>query len=321
MDRAIKECEQGLAILDGLAHNAAVLRDEADLYNTLGAVYIGQGDYSQADQVYQRSTDLRQQAGDLPGLARSYNNLAAICWGRGDLAGVSDYLQRSLEINHQIGDNYGLAFGYNNLGAVNFMRGDADQALDNYRTALSLRQRIGDNYGVAQTCSNVGEAYLSLGQYDAAHRYLEQSASVFETIQSEGELPEVYCLLAEVELAREEIISSLAYAERARRIAVVAGNLEWRGRAERAMARGQARSGDVNKAVQSFEASTESLREAENQAELARSHYELGSLLAATPGREAPAREHLRQAVDLFDAAGSQEDAERARAALAQLEA
>lgn len=317
VEQAIEECEQGLAILAGLGRDITVLNIEAELYNTLGTIYADlQANYPEAARAYRRSTDLRRQAGDLPGLARSYNNLARTAWGQGDLGKTGDYVQRSLEISQRIGDNYTLALGYNNLGAVSYATGHVGQALDYYRAALSMRQRIGDSYGVAQTCHNMGEALVSLERYDEARSYLEQAATAFEAIQSESELPEVYCLLAEVELARENIASALDYAESARRIAVAIGNPEFRGIAERVLARGQAQAGDVAQARQSFAASIELLRASGNQIELARSNYEFGLLLAGQAGQEKQARDHLQQAADLFTAAGAEKEAAQARAAL-----
>ncbi|UCC65239.1 MAG: tetratricopeptide repeat protein, partial [Anaerolineae bacterium] len=321
MEMAIEECERGLAILSRLARDEAILRDEADLYKTLGAVYaFGQGNYSRAAEIYQRSTDMYRQAGDLPGLARSYSNLALTAWGLGDLAEAGDYLQRSLEISQQIGDNHTLALLHNNLGAVSYRAGNAEQALDEYRAALSLRQRIGDSHGVAQTCSNVGEALVSLERYEEARPYLEQAATAFEAIQSEGELPEVYWLLAKVELAQASVISALDYAGRAQRIAAATGNPEWQGIAERVLAQAWVQKGDLAQATLSFEASIASLGRSENQIELARSHYEFGLLLIEQVGQEKQARDHLRQAADLFAAAGAEKEAAQARAALDRLD-
>jgi len=321
VEQAIAECEQGLAILTGLARDAAVLSIEAELYNTLAIIHADlQANYSEAIRACQRSTDLRQQAGDLPGLASCHNNLARFAWIQGDLAGAGDYLQRSLEISRQTGDNNALAFVYNNLGVVSYWTGDVGQALDHYYAALSLRQRIGDNYGVAQTCYNIGEALLSLERYDEARRYLERSATAFEAIQSERELPEVYCLLAEAELARDDVPSALDYAGRARRIAKTIGNSELQGIAERFLARGRAQAGDVARAKRSFEASIELLHASGHQMELSRSHYWFGLWLARQAGQEKQARGHLQQAASLFAAAGAEKEVVQARSALDQLD-
>ena len=321
MEMAVEDCERGLAILSGLARDEAVLRDEADLYKTLGAVYaFGQGNYSRAAEIYQRSTDLYRQAGDLPGLARSYSNLAHTAWGLGDLSEAGDYLQRSLEISQQIGDNHTLALLHNNLGAVSYRAGNVEQALDEYHAALSLRQRIGDSHGVAQTCSNVGEALVSLERYEEARPYLEQAATAFEAIQSEGELPEVYWLLAKVELAQASVTSALDYARHAQRIAAAAGNPEWQGIAERVLAQAWVQEGDLAQARLSFEASIASLSRSENQIELARSHYEFGLLLIEQAGQEKQAGDHLQQAADLFAAASAEKEAAQVHAALDRLD-
>lgn len=318
MEQAVVDCERGLAILAELPRDEEHLRDEAELYNTLGAIYVGQGSYAAAAEAYQRSTNLREQAGDLPGLARSYNNLARTAWSQGDLEQAGDYLRRSVEISRQIGNNYVLAFGYNNLGVVSYTTGDAEQALEYYRQALSLRQRIGDSYGAAQTHTNMGEALVSLERYAEARRFLEQAASGFESLQNKSDLPDVYCLLARVELAQADTASALEHAGHARRIAASINNLEWQGIAERILARGYSSTGDVAQARRLFQSSIALLSQAENQVELAHSHYELGLMLVEQADRES-ARDHLEQAADLFASAGAEKEAEQARTRLIQL--
>ncbi|MBU0494567.1 MAG: tetratricopeptide repeat protein, partial [Chloroflexi bacterium] len=319
MEQAVEECERGLAVLALLPRDEARLRDEAELYNTLGAVYIGQGNYSRATDVYLRSTNLREQAGDLPGLARSYNNLASIAGVQGDMDKAGDHLRRSVEISQRIGNHYVLAFGYNNLGVVAYTTGDAEKALEYYQNALSLRQRIGDQYGAAQTLINMGEALVSLERYDVARGYLERAAAACEALQSKGDLPDVYCLLARVELARADVASALEYAGRARDVAAAIGNPEWQGIAERILAEGYQCQGDVEQAGQSFEASIAVLEQAENQAELARSHYEYGLMLTDRSGEGEMSRVNLQQAVELFAAAGVEKEAAKAQAALDRL--
>jgi class 3 adenylate cyclase/predicted ATPase len=316
--QAIHECEQGVTLVAELARDQAALGIEADLYRTLGTIYADlQGNYAAAAEACQRSTDLLEEAGDLPGLARSYNNLARIAWAQGDLGGAGDYMRRSLDISRKIGDHYLLALGHNNLGVIAYTTGGLDEALDHYRAALLLRQRIGDNHGIAQTCSNIGEALMRLERYKESRRYLEQAADAFAAIQSEGELPEVYCLLAEVELAQENTDGALGYGEQAQRIAAATGNTQLQGMAERALAQGYAQAGETAEARRAFEASIRLLRASGHQAELARSHYAFGLFLSEQEEQEKDAREQLEQAAELFAAAGADKEAALARDALA----
>jgi class 3 adenylate cyclase/predicted ATPase len=317
VEQAIQECERGLSIVTRLAHDTAALSIDADLYNTLGIVYaLLQGDYTEAINVLQRSTSLRQQAGDLPGLARSYNNLARVAWVQGNPEEAGDYIRRSLEISRRIGDNHMVALAYNNLGAISFASGDAEQALAHYQEALTLRQRIGDSHGIAEACSNIGEALTSLERYDQARPYLERAAATFEAIQGEGELPEVYWLLAEVELAQGNAVPALGRAEQARRIAGTLGSPELQGIAERVTAQCYAQGEDVAQATRSFEASIDLLETSGHQVELARSHYQFGRWLRKQVEQGELARAHLQQAADLFAAAGNEKEAAQARTAL-----
>ena len=318
MERAVAECEQGLEILERLEPTEAVLRNKADVYNTLGAIYGGQGKYRLAAQAYQHSMELREKANDFPGMASCYNNLAMTSWAQGNLSDARAFLERSLEVSRKIGNDYAVAFGHNNLGVVAYTIGDVEGALRHYHTALSLRQRIPDYYGVAQTSHNIGEVYLSLGQHDQARQYLTQAAEIFERIQSEAELPEVYSLLAELELVRDDVTAALDYAGRAQRIAQATDSLELQGIAERVLARCRVRAGQLDQAIQAFEESVRLLEASGHQIELARTHYEYGLLL----GQEgkASAREHLEKATRLFTEAGAEKEAAQADAALQGLE-
>ena len=319
MDQAIQECQRGLEILDSQPSNANVWRDEADLFNTLGSVYVAQGNYTEGGGYYRRSTELRQQAGDLPGLARSYNNLALVAWSQGDLVGASDNMRRMLEISKQIGNPHFQASGLNNLGAVLFKTNKVGEALEYYQEALVLQKRIGDKYAVAQTTINIGEGYLKLQQNAQARRFLEEAARLCEALQSESDKPDLYCLLAEVELNDGQVEAALGYAQRARDIAAGIGNSEWQGVAERNIARSLVKTGQLTKAREAFQASLDLLQQAENQLELGRSYYEYGSLLAALPVEEKTARLFLRQAAEIFDASGAEDEAAEAMEALAGL--
>jgi tetratricopeptide (TPR) repeat protein len=318
VDTAITDCEMGLAILAGLESSTEALCAEADLYNTLGTVYLDQGNHSRAADVYRRSAELREQAGDFPGMARSYNNLARAAWRQGDLRLAGEYIERMLEISKQIGNDYFRAFGYNNLGVIAFTTGDPERALGYYRDALALQRRLGDGFGVAQSYSNIGEALIRLGRHAEARQQLEQAANAFEAIQSEGELPEVYCLLAEVELVECNPPVALEYAERARHIAATTGNPEWEGIASRWIARSQVQTGCSAQAGAAFEASVERLAELESKVELAQSCYEYACFLLDHGQDTEQACENLRRAADLYASAGQEDGAAHAREALAQ---
>ncbi len=231
-EAAAEDCRQGLAILAGLPPSRELQRDEAELYNTLGGVYVDlQGDSVQASEMYQRSTDLRRQADDLPGLARAYNNLARAAWGQGKMAEVSRWLEESLEISRQIGNYYVQASVLNNLGIVAYNRDQPEQALTYYDQALTLRRRIGDQFGLAQTKSNVGESLLALERWTETRDVLEEAARTFIALDSESELIEVYHLHALADLGGGDLEAALDYVTRTEELAGRYDRPEWRERA------------------------------------------------------------------------------------------
>lgn len=320
-EKALDACQQGLAIVAGLERNSAALRDEADLYNTLGSIYSDlEGNYAEAARAYERSTDLHKQGGDLPGLARSYNNLASTAWAQGDLETAGDYLRRMVGISQQIGNTYYLAFGYNNLGVVSYTMGYLKEALNYYENALALRQRIGDSYGIAQTSINMGETYLSQKDYEQARLLLKQAAGICLEIQNDADLPDLYRLLAEVELAAGDHQVAQDYAGRAQQIAATMGNLEGQGVAARILARILVQANQPAEARRSFENSLQLLNQSGNQIEIARTHYELGMWLSQDASQVEETNKQLGRAASLFAAAGAEKEAAQAHAAITNKE-
>ncbi len=315
LEKALQSSQSGLAILEDLAGVQGALSVEAELYNTLSGVYITQGKYSEANLLFQRIAELRQQANDLPGLARAYNNLALTAWGQGDLSTAGNYLQQLLEISQRIGSNYFIAYGYNNLGVVSFTVGNLENALGYYSTALVLRERIGDVYGMAQTYINMGEALLSMEKYNDAHDRLLRAVGLCDQLHNEEDFPDLYCLLARVDLARADFSTALSDAENAFRVSVKIANLEWQGIARRIQAQAFGGLGQSQEAYKAFEYSLDLLHRSENQIEIGRTEYEYGLFLAQI-GKGDQARLALERALDIFSVSGATQESELVRNAL-----
>ncbi len=67
---------------------------------------------------------------------------------------------------------------YNELGIAYRSLGDYQQAINYYQQSLEIRQEIGDRHGISNSLNGLGNAYYSLGDYPKAIDYYQQSLEI-----------------------------------------------------------------------------------------------------------------------------------------------
>ena len=138
---------------------------------------------------------------------------------------------------------------------------------------------------------------------------------MFVEIGDKMTLMDSYRLLAEVELAFEDVDEAIEYCQLSLRTAREIGNQEYEGIAYRVLGQVHRVLGRSEEARRCLQDSVETLETTGNRLELGRSAYELGLTLAAMGLDEG--RKQLRQAAQIFKELGVEGELEKARAALA----
>lgn len=223
---AIESCNEGLQVVPPEDHGAA-----ADLFDTLGEIYVALGEYGRAASYHQRSLALRQGLDDQPGVAKAYNNLAVVSDLEGKQEQAIDYYQRSLAISKKIGHATGLASLYNNLGLIYGEGGDHGRAIEHYEQALVIFDRIGSNLGVAMAYGNLGEAYQGTGDLARAAEYLEAALDRSNEIGDREGVAYAHHLLAEVHLARGDLMGAMDSGRQALEVADAIGSRRYQANA------------------------------------------------------------------------------------------
>ncbi len=313
-EQALEACETGLILENELPQDKEAQQVKAELQNTLGSIYVRTGEYERAIEHFQASVQMRQSIGDLYGIGRSYNNIAAVYWGQGNYDQVIRYINHSLEIFHKIGYTHGIAMGYNNLGAVYFALHDYPHAVEYYNRSLKLRQEINDLRGIAGIYNNLGEVYRAQGDLQPAREYLRQAIALLTEIGEKWVLCDAHKLLAEVELSLNHPDKALEHAQTSRALAQELGDHTYEGRALRILGQIYRTTGDLSSAHRHLRESVELLTGSANKLELGHSHYELGLTLLAQGDDEG--RDHLQEAVRIFEELNVTTELEQARAAL-----
>jgi (p)ppGpp synthase/HD superfamily hydrolase len=86
----------------------------------------------------------------------------------------------------EIGDRKGEANSYNNLGAVYYSLGKYQKAIKFHQQSLAITREIGDRKGEANSYNNLGAVYYSLGKYQKAIRFHKKSLAITREIGDRG---------------------------------------------------------------------------------------------------------------------------------------
>ena len=315
-------CNHALQLLEQAPSGEDRQRTRTSVYDNLGSICRFTGEYDRSIGFLQDSLVLKEQLGDLQGVAIVYNRIAAIHWSRGDYETAADYMKRSLEIRERIGDRWGIATSYNNLGIVHYTQGQYELAEACYQQALTIWQEVGDTSYVAFAYVNLGELYFSDGKLDQAAWHLEQGERLLSSLGKQSLLFDANKWLAQVRLAQGRQDEALRHADTVLEIAKETANTESEGIARRILAQVLAatRDADWPAAEDHFRQSLEILGKTENALELGRAHYQFAlALHRRQPDRDAEGQALLREAEAIFRRVGARRDLALAEAELAAI--
>lgn len=165
---------------------ASRLRELATAWNLLGHVYQDLAQYDSSHAVYRRALALREQAGDVTGVAASTNNIGNVhlALGRTDSALV--YYGRALAIHRARGDRPSEALVLRNMAVVH--RDGAsrdpragDRALPLLREALAIHRALGsaaEPRQLALTLEDIGDHHDATERPDSATVYWRAALEV-----------------------------------------------------------------------------------------------------------------------------------------------
>jgi predicted ATPase/DNA-binding SARP family transcriptional activator len=154
----------------------------ANVLNNLGALAIEQAQYDQARAFLEESLPLRRQLGNQAHIAATLNNLGTVALCQADLASAQQYFDESLTLYRKLEDTRSIAGVLNNLGGITLERGELPQAQAFYRESLLLRQAVGDKAGVAECLEGLAAVAVRQAQPSRSLQLYGAAAVVRENI-------------------------------------------------------------------------------------------------------------------------------------------
>lgn len=173
---------RGLAGIEGVVGEGAVSDALIFALHRLGTNCFDQGNYEEADRVWQRAAVLADMSHRQYAIGWSKAHLGSIAFARGRYDEAATLFEAALILLRAEGDRNGIWAATNNLGVIAALRREHDQARLRFREALAVQQELGNRRAVTVLLHNLGSAAVLAGDYAAARAHLEEGLAISEQI-------------------------------------------------------------------------------------------------------------------------------------------
>jgi predicted ATPase/DNA-binding CsgD family transcriptional regulator len=150
--------------------------------NAFGSVVLCQGDYTQAQHLYEHAIVLFKEAGDLWLYGELHLFLANVYWAQGDETKAQTFLKEGLAVHDQVGNAWVTGWFVSLFGEIALRQGDIPRALFLLVAGLKRHQQLGDQQGQALMYALLAQAAASGHDYTAARNLAAQSLEIARTV-------------------------------------------------------------------------------------------------------------------------------------------
>ncbi|CAF1491796.1 unnamed protein product [Rotaria sp. Silwood1] len=159
---------------------------KASIYDMLGMVKRGQGEYKEAVAYYNKSMEIKQKvlSSTDADLGTSYNNIGLVYENMGDYSTALESHQKALEICQKTlpSNDPHLANSYNNIASVYANMGAYSNALSYYTKGLEISQKTLPSHHphLATSYDNIGMVYSNMGDYPKALESHQKALNIYQ---------------------------------------------------------------------------------------------------------------------------------------------
>lgn len=196
-----EEAEKTLALAQQVDAQSAM----AQAHNLLSIYYRNIGDLTQAAEHCHYAAVEYDKLADLIGMGRASLNLGVIAFEQGEWSKAEDAFQRARKGLEQANESYLLAITYSNLGNLYCHLGNLDQAFIYVQQGLKGFVAQNSHQGVVFAHTVLATVFWRQGKLEQARAALEEARALMETHGVRGFEPTVGRWMAQVYLTEGDI--------------------------------------------------------------------------------------------------------------------
>jgi tetratricopeptide (TPR) repeat protein len=141
------------------------------IYDAMANLYRKTGAHERAVSYAELALALREEDGDLLGVAKSHGNLGLLYRSNGEYAHAIAAYTEAMATYARIGNQELVAVALLNLGAASFLAGDLTEAVARYQASLAISQTLDLALLAIKAHYNLAEAYVAQEQRAAAREH------------------------------------------------------------------------------------------------------------------------------------------------------
>jgi len=191
-------------------------RGEAEAIEVTGLLAEDlRGKLAKAHAAYRQALELYRELGDGQGQARVLARLGRSLLDAGRLEEGRPVLVEALRLAAEHHEPLSNAYALTGLGIYAHLTGDDAEATRALTEAIRLRHELGNLLAEAYTRQRLGMQYLRIGRLDDAEREFHAARALRREQGAQNESAVILRGLAEVALARQDLLAAAEYAEQA----------------------------------------------------------------------------------------------------------
>lgn len=159
--------------------------EAAKTYTLKAQLYIDQKNYNLADDMFDKSLQLRENSKDSAGVANNLINLGNLRYIEGKYEEASDYFYRALRLANELGNNNLAGITLMNMANVLTQQKNYDKAVEYLKEALDYHRKEGNRKEEANVLHNIGIIHFEKKDYERAKDYFVQALTIKEELKTD----------------------------------------------------------------------------------------------------------------------------------------
>ncbi len=191
----------------------ALAAERTGALSTGGFLAAEQGDYAEAQALYEQRLGLFQELGNMGGVARALSHLGDLAIYQGDYEKAQRLFEESLPLHREVGAKGQVASTLLGLGRIAWRQGDSERAQPFFEESLTAYQELNDVGAVAVVLTNLGNLAKDRGDYVKAQGLYEESLTIQRELKNSLQIAGVLLNLASIAFSQNDFASGEAIQE------------------------------------------------------------------------------------------------------------
>ena len=171
------------ALFEESLQTARELGDKQGTVVALNALAINardRGELAESQALFDETLVLWRELRDPLAVARALSNLGSVVKSRCDYQHARALYRESRAIFEELNDRLGTAWALNHEGDVAREQGDREAAQSLYQASLETFRKLGDRWGIAGSLADLGHLARERGDFHAADSLYRESIAMFQ---------------------------------------------------------------------------------------------------------------------------------------------